>query len=47
LFCSIWHISIYTAAFFFVCSKAKTQKVDNQEAPAAASYELTQQNSLP
>uniref|UniRef100_A0A2N9FV88 Uncharacterized protein n=1 Tax=Fagus sylvatica TaxID=28930 RepID=A0A2N9FV88_FAGSY len=44
---SIWHISIYTAAFFFVCSKAKTQKVDNQEAPAAASYELTRQNSSP
>ncbi|KAM4086757.1 hypothetical protein ACJW30_10G126200 [Castanea mollissima] len=43
---SIWHISIYTSAFFFICSKAKTQNVDNQEAPAAASYELTRQESF-
>ncbi|XP_065636777.1 uncharacterized protein LOC112010907 [Quercus suber] len=41
---SIWHISIYTSAFFFICSKAKTQNV--QEAPAAASYELTRQESF-
>lgn len=45
-FFSIWHISIYTSAFFFICSKAKTQNVDNQEAPAAASYELTRQESF-
>ncbi|KAK7841844.1 hypothetical protein CFP56_014825 [Quercus suber] len=43
---SIWHISIYTSAFFFICSKAKTQNVDNEESSAAASYELTRQESF-
>ncbi|XP_020581043.1 uncharacterized protein LOC110025101 [Phalaenopsis equestris] len=39
---SLWHISIYTASFFFLCS-TRPKNNDNQ----VPEYELTRQNSLP
>ncbi|KAL3829685.1 hypothetical protein ACJIZ3_018487 [Penstemon smallii] len=38
---SIWHISIYTSSFFFLCSRAEVSTCENDR-----SYELTRQNSF-
>ncbi|CAL9007298.1 unnamed protein product [Prunus brigantina] len=46
---SIWHITIYTSSFFFLCSKASTASTvdtENQTLPNGA-YELTRQDSFP
>ncbi|KAF6157692.1 hypothetical protein GIB67_037265 [Kingdonia uniflora] len=43
---SLWHISIYTSSFFFLCSKRKAVNGDRQEVPHTP-YELTRQDSLP
>ncbi|KAL8499938.1 hypothetical protein ACS0TY_019805 [Phlomoides rotata] len=42
---SLWHISIYTSSFLFLCSKAKVVSCEN-DGPADGSYELTRQNSF-
>ncbi|KAL2570369.1 hypothetical protein GLYMA_18G235400v4 [Glycine max] len=43
---SIWHITIYTSSFFFLCSKANIEDTENQ-LPTNGNYELTHQDSLP
>ncbi|XP_010523764.1 PREDICTED: uncharacterized protein LOC104802040 [Tarenaya hassleriana] len=43
---SIWHVTIYTSSFFFLCSKITTVTNEDQER-GAVSYELTRQDSLP
>ncbi|KAK9280360.1 hypothetical protein L1049_014049 [Liquidambar formosana] len=43
---SMWHVSIYTSSFLFLCSKANTENGEN-EGPLDGNYELTRQNSLP
>ncbi|XAR63037.1 hypothetical protein NMG60_11022823 [Bertholletia excelsa] len=43
---SIWHISIYTSSFLFICSKAKIVESENQRHPEGE-YELTRQDSFP
>nr|XP_008375986.2 uncharacterized protein LOC103439220 [Malus domestica] len=45
---SIWHITIYTSSFFFLCSKASpatTVDTENQ-IPQNGAYELTRQDSF-
>ncbi|KAI6707687.1 hypothetical protein NL676_010649 [Syzygium grande] len=42
---SLWHVTIYTASFFFLCSKATPINGDDQR-PADANYELTRQDSF-
>ncbi|XP_059651373.1 uncharacterized protein LOC132298983 [Cornus florida] len=42
---SIWHMSIYTSSFLFLCSKSITLNTEDQR-PPAADYELTRQDSL-
>ncbi|KAM1268423.1 hypothetical protein TB1_000737 [Malus domestica] len=45
---SIWHMTIYTSSFFFLCSKespASTVDTENQIPPTGA-YELTRQDSF-
>ncbi|CAH9093128.1 unnamed protein product [Cuscuta epithymum] len=44
---SLWHVSIYTSSFFFLCSKADgpTPNCEN-ERPRDGNYELTRQNSF-
>ncbi|KAM7274437.1 hypothetical protein ACFE04_016303 [Oxalis oulophora] len=41
---SVWHITIYTAAFFFLCSKEVPGNGES-ERPPNSNYELTRQNS--
>ncbi|KAF3956051.1 hypothetical protein CMV_018798 [Castanea mollissima] len=41
---SLWHVSIYTSSFFFLCSKANIVNSENQSLPNG-NYELTRQNS--
>ncbi|KAL5727302.1 hypothetical protein ACHQM5_000513 [Ranunculus cassubicifolius] len=43
---SIWHVSIYTSSFFFLCSKVTPVDSNTQEGPPVA-YELTRQDSMP
>ncbi|KAF7826079.1 Transmembrane protein 8B [Senna tora] len=43
---SMWHITIYTSSFFFLCSKANIVDSENQ-LPASGEYALTRQNSIP
>ncbi|GAB4861707.1 hypothetical protein Ancab_036960 [Ancistrocladus abbreviatus] len=43
---SLWHVSIYTSSFLFLCSKATHVNAEDQR-PEAASYELTRQDSIP
>ncbi|GMH22455.1 hypothetical protein Nepgr_024298 [Nepenthes gracilis] len=43
---SVWHVSIYTASFLFLCSKLTTVSPENQR-PQDGSYELTRQDSMP
>ncbi|KAK7295107.1 hypothetical protein RJT34_18011 [Clitoria ternatea] len=44
---SIWHITIYTSSFFFLCSKVNNVNSENQLPTANGNYELTHQDSLP
>lgn len=39
---SLWHMSIYTSSFFFLCSTVTVNNIHEEE-----EYELTRQNSLP
>ncbi|GMN44976.1 hypothetical protein TIFTF001_014167 [Ficus carica] len=41
---SIWHVTIYTSSFFFLCSKANN--VNNSEGPPDRNYELARQDSI-
>ncbi|CAK9156746.1 unnamed protein product [Ilex paraguariensis] len=43
---SVWHVSIYTSSFLFLCSKVKTLHCEDQ-GPSDGNYELTRQDSLP
>ncbi|XP_052728378.1 uncharacterized protein LOC108328932 isoform X3 [Vigna angularis] len=43
---SIWHITIYTSSFFFLCSKANIEDSETTH-PTDGNYELTHQDSLP
>ncbi|KAG4134387.1 hypothetical protein ERO13_D08G153200v2 [Gossypium hirsutum] len=42
---SVWHVTIYTSSFFFLCSKVITINSGN-ERPTDANYQLTRQDSL-
>lgn len=43
---SMWHVSIYTSSFLFLCSKA--DYINNEdEGPPDGNYELARQDSLP
>ncbi|XVF22511.1 hypothetical protein REPUB_Repub12eG0178900 [Reevesia pubescens] len=42
---SVWHVTIYTSSFFFICSKVITINSGN-ERPADGNYQLTRQDSL-
>ncbi|KAH7848721.1 hypothetical protein Vadar_006706 [Vaccinium darrowii] len=42
---SLWHVSIYTSSFLFLCSKANTVDGENQE-PLDGNYALTRQDSF-
>ncbi|XP_028769314.1 uncharacterized protein LOC114726778 [Neltuma alba] len=42
---SMWHITIYTSSFFFLCSKAKNVDSENQSLESG-NYALTPQDSL-
>ncbi|XP_030548064.2 uncharacterized protein LOC115753554 isoform X2 [Rhodamnia argentea] len=42
---SLWHVTIYTSSFFFLCSKANPINVDDQR-PPDGNYELTRQDSF-
>ena len=44
MFCSLWHVSIYTSSFFFLYSKEKIVNSENRS-PPNGNYELTRQNS--
>ncbi|RID61390.1 hypothetical protein BRARA_E00544 [Brassica rapa] len=44
---SIWHFTIYTSSFFFLCSKIAIVNNENQTLQGADNYELTRQDSLP
>lgn len=44
--CSVWHVTIYTSSFFFLCSKVITITSEN-EPPADENYQLTRQDSIP
>ncbi|KAJ0259134.1 hypothetical protein HA466_0055280 [Hirschfeldia incana] len=44
---SIWHLTIYTSSFFFLCSKIAIVSNENQTHHRADNYELTRQDSLP
>ncbi|GAB2271735.1 hypothetical protein Dimus_006565 [Dionaea muscipula] len=45
---SIWHVSIYTSSFLFLCSKVvKAANPGNQTSEEDGDYRLTRQNSLP
>ncbi|KAK9076395.1 hypothetical protein SSX86_004729 [Deinandra increscens subsp. villosa] len=42
---SIWHVSIYSASFFFLCSKVNVTECENQGS-TSSDYQLTRQDSL-
>ncbi|KAL1157439.1 hypothetical protein V6Z11_A08G155100 [Gossypium hirsutum] len=42
---SVWHVTIYTSSFFFLCSKVITINSGNGR-PTDANYQLTRQDSL-
>ncbi|PPD94303.1 hypothetical protein GOBAR_DD08675 [Gossypium barbadense] len=42
---SVWHVTIYTSSFFFLCSKVISINSGN-ERPTDANYQLTRQDSL-
>ncbi|KAL5572905.1 hypothetical protein UlMin_022502 [Ulmus minor] len=43
---SMWHVTIYTSSFFFLCSKANTVNSEDERAPER-NYALTRQDSIP
>ncbi|KAI3843155.1 hypothetical protein MKX03_008546 [Papaver bracteatum] len=43
---SIWHVSIYTASFFFLCSKVKIKDNTENQTSTAATYELARRDSF-
>lgn len=43
---SLWHVSIYTSSFLFLCSKAKTIVACDDPPPPNGNYELTRQDSF-
>jgi hypothetical protein len=43
---SIWHFTIYTSSFFFLCSKIAIVNHENLAHNGADNYELTRQDSL-
>ncbi|EOX95909.1 Transmembrane protein-related, putative [Theobroma cacao] len=42
---SVWHVTIYSSSFFFLCSKVTTINSGN-EGPSNGNYQLTQQDSI-
>lgn len=42
---SLWHVSIYTSSFLFLCSKAKTGVACDDRTPPHGNYMLTRQDS--
>ncbi|XP_055817240.1 uncharacterized protein LOC129886547 isoform X2 [Solanum dulcamara] len=42
---SLWHVSIYTSSFLFLCSKATAVNCENEQ-PRSENYELARQNSF-
>lgn len=45
---SVWHVSIYTSSFLFLCSMVKPAAPSNENLrPPNGDYELTRQNSIP
>ncbi|PHU09569.1 hypothetical protein BC332_21429 [Capsicum chinense] len=42
---SLWHVSIYTSSFLFLCSKAAAVNCENEQ-PRSENYELARQNSF-
>ncbi|CAN4108996.1 unnamed protein product [Withania somnifera] len=42
---SVWHVSIYTSSFLFLCSKAAAVNCENEQ-PQSENYELARQNSF-
>lgn len=42
---SVWHVSIYTSSFLFLCSKAAAVNCENEQ-PRSENYELARQNSF-
>ncbi|TXG62909.1 hypothetical protein EZV62_009903 [Acer yangbiense] len=43
---SVWHVTIYTSSFFFLCSKVFKTDIEDQQ-PTQVIYELTRQDSIP
>lgn len=43
---SMWHITIYTSSFLFLCSKVKAVNCENERASSEGNYVLTRQNSF-
>ncbi|KAF2315284.1 hypothetical protein GH714_038701 [Hevea brasiliensis] len=43
---SLWHVTIYSSSFFFLCSKVDTVNSENQR-PPDGNYALTRQDSFP
>ncbi|XP_065859655.1 uncharacterized protein [Euphorbia lathyris] len=43
---SIWHVSIYTSSFFFLCSKVDAVNTADEIPAPAANYELTRRDSF-
>lgn len=46
-FFSLWHVTIYTSSFLFLCSKVDAVNTEDEIPAPAANYELTRQNSFP
>ncbi|OMP00377.1 hypothetical protein COLO4_12736 [Corchorus olitorius] len=44
---SVWHVTIYTSSFFFLCSKVNTINNGNERPAADGNYQLTRQDSIP
>ncbi|KAL8136394.1 hypothetical protein V2J09_002395 [Rumex salicifolius] len=46
---SLWHISIYTCSFLFLCSKVSSQMIQRHSSGSQSEqqYELTRQDSIP
>lgn len=43
---SMWHITIYTSSFLFLCSKAKAVNCEDERPSSDGNYVLTRQNSF-
>lgn len=44
---SVWHVTIYTSSFFFLCSKVLKIDGGEDQRPRDGTFELTRQDSLP